>query len=69
MTCVPMAAAAPAMTNMLRNYGKAAGAGTAVAMWQRALWRCCWAQLIFSWLLTGTGIEPICGAYLAGILL
>ena len=55
------------MTNMLRNYGKAAGAATAVGDVAKGAAAVLLGRLIFAWLLPGTGIEPICGAYLAGI--
>ncbi|HJC08448.1 MAG TPA: glycerol-3-phosphate 1-O-acyltransferase PlsY [Candidatus Gemmiger stercorigallinarum] len=55
------------MTNMLRNYGKAAGAATAVGDVAKGAVAVLLGRLIFAWLLAGTGIEPVCGAYLAGI--
>mgnify|MGYP002800145150 FL=1 len=55
------------MTNMLRNYGKAAGAATAVGDVAKGAVAVILGRLIFAWLLAGTGIEPVCGAYLAGI--
>ena len=55
------------MTNMLRNYGKAAGAATAVGDVAKGAVAVILGRLIFEWMLPGTGIEPICGAYLAGI--
>ena len=55
------------MTNMLRNYGKAAGAATAVGDVAKGAAAVLLGRLIFAWLLPGTGIEPVCGAYLAGI--
>ena len=55
------------MTNMLRNYGKAAGAGTAVGDVAKGAVAVILGRLIFAWMLPGTGIEPVCGAYLAGI--
>ena len=55
------------MTNMLRNYGKAAGAATAVGDVAKGAVAVLLGRLIFAWLLAGTGIEPDCGAYLAGI--
>ena len=55
------------MTNMLRNYGKAAGAATAVGDVAKGAAAVLLGRLIFAWLLPGTGFEPICGAYLAGI--
>ncbi len=55
------------MTNMLRNYGKAAGAATAVGDVAKGAVAVILGRLIFVWMLPGTGIEPVCGAYLAGI--
>ena len=55
------------MTNMLRNYGKAAGAATAVGDVAKGAVAVILGRLIFAWMLPGTGIEPVCGAYLAGI--
>lgn len=55
------------MTNMLRNYGKAAGAATAVGDVAKGAAAVILGRLIFAWMLPGTGIEPVCGAYLAGI--
>lgn len=55
------------MTNMLRNYGKAAGAATAVGDVAKGAVAVLLGRLIFAWILSGTGIEPVCGAYLAGI--
>ncbi len=55
------------MTNMLRNYGKAAGAATAVGDVAKGAVAVILGRLIFAWMLLGTGIEPVCGAYLAGI--
>ena len=55
------------MTNMLRNYGKAAGAATAVGDVAKGAVAVLLGRLIFAWMLLGTGIEPVCGAYLAGI--
>ena len=55
------------MTNMLRNYGKAAGAATAVDDVAKGAVAVILGRLIFAWMLPGTGIEPVCGAYLAGI--
>ncbi|HJD22200.1 MAG TPA: glycerol-3-phosphate 1-O-acyltransferase PlsY [Candidatus Gemmiger faecigallinarum] len=55
------------MTNMLRNYGKAAGAATAVGDVAKGAVAVILGCLIFAWMLPGTGIEPVCGAYLAGI--
>ena len=55
------------MANMLRNYGKAAGAATAVGDVAKGAVAVILGRLIFAWMLPGTGIEPVCGAYLAGI--
>lgn len=55
------------MTNMLRNYGKAAGAATAVGDVAKGAVAVILGRLIFAWMLPSTGIEPVCGAYLAGI--
>ena len=55
------------MTNMLRNYGKAAGAATAVGDVAKGAEAVILGRLIFAWMLPGTGIETVCGAYLAGI--
>ena len=55
------------MTNMLRNYGKAAGAATAVGDVAKGAVAVILGRLTFAWMLLGTGIEPVCGAYLAGI--
>ena len=55
------------MTNMLRNYGEAAGAATAVGDVAKGAVAVILGRLIFAWMLPGTGIEPVCGAYLAGI--
>ena len=55
------------MTNMLRNYGKAAGAATAVGDVAKGAVAVILGRLNFAWMLPGTGIEPVCGAYLAGI--
>ena len=55
------------MTNMLRTYGKAAGAATAVGDVAKGAVAVILGRLIFAWMLPGTGIEPVCGAYLAGI--
>ena len=55
------------MTNMLRNYGKAAGTATAVGDVAKGAVAVILGRLIFAWMLPGTGIEPVCGAYLAGI--
>ena len=55
------------MTNMLRNYGKAAGAATAVGDVAKGAVAVILGRLIFAWMLPGTGIETVCGAYLAGI--
>ena len=55
------------MTNMLPNYGKPAGAATAVGDVAKGAVAVILGRLIFAWMLLGTGIEPVCGAYLAGI--
>lgn len=55
------------MTNMLRNYGAAAGAATAVCDVGKGVAAVWIGKLIFAALAAGSGLHPICGAYLAGI--
>lgn len=55
------------MTNMLRNYGKAAGAATAVCDVGKGVVAVWLGQMIFASLVGESGLNPICGAYLAGI--
>ena len=55
------------MTNMIRNYGKLAGALTAigdVAKGFAAVYVACW---LFRTLLPDSAVEPMAGAYIAGI--
>lgn len=58
---------AAGMTNMLRNYGKAAGAATAVGDVGKGVLAVFIGQWIFAALLAGSNLDPICGAYLAAI--
>lgn len=55
------------MTNMLRNYGKLAAAGTAVGDVGKSVLVVFLAKEIFAALLPASPLDPVCGAYLAGI--
>lgn len=55
------------MTNMLRNYGKWAGVGTAVGDIGKSVLAVFIGRWLFAALLPDVGLEPMCGAYLAAI--
>lgn len=55
------------MTNMLRNYGKAAAAATAVGDVGKSVAAVFLGKAIFAALLPASPLDPVCGAYLAGI--
>lgn len=55
------------MTNMIRNYGKLAGAMTAVVDVGKGALAVVLGRLVFRWLLPGGQLDPVCGAYLASI--
>lgn len=55
------------MTNMLRSYGKLAGAATAVGDIGKSFVAVLLGRLVFAAMLPGVDLEPMCGAYLAGI--
>lgn len=56
------------MTNMLRNYGKGAGAATAIGDVGKSVVVVFLGRAIFSALVPAEfALEPMCGAYLAGI--
>lgn len=55
------------MTNMLRNFGKAAAVFTAVGDVGKGVLAVVLGRLIFAALLPGGPLDPVCGAYLAGI--
>lgn len=55
------------MTNMLRNYGKAAAAATAVGDVGKSVAVVFLGRAIVTALLPNSPLDPVCGAYLAGI--
>ncbi len=55
------------MTNMLRNYGKGAAAATAVGDVGKSVAVVFLGRAIMAALLPNSPLDPVCGAYLAGI--
>lgn len=55
------------MTNMLRNYGKGAAAATAVGDVGKSMAVVFLGRAIMAALLPNSPLDPVCGAYLAGI--
>lgn len=55
------------MTNMIRNYGKLAGALTAIGDIGKGALAVVLGRLVFAWLLPGGELDPVCGMYLASI--
>lgn len=55
------------MTNMLRNYGKAAAVGTAVGDVGKSVLTVFLGRAVFAALLPGSAVDPVCGGYLAAI--